>query len=199
MKGNTENQKDLEYFKKLQYDVVVKKRKDRFVVFIPELAIVEEDESLDKAYEKLDLEKERYLQKMVENEYQDYIKEPEGRRDKKRLVSGMIPFLVKFVMVLLVVAMFAGSMKMLNTVSQSKFWAAKISDVIYHMKYSPSDQLNDRPAYKTEIMQLRSAVASRDVKSAVVNAGKKEESSVMTVKEVLVRRPVDFGEYYEVD
>ena len=69
------------------------------------------------------------------------------------------------------------------------------------MKYSPSELLNDRPAYRTEIMQLRSAVASRDVKSAVVNAGKKEESSVMTVKEVkevLIRRPVDFGAYYEV-
>ena len=190
MNSNTEKQKDLEYFKKLQYDVVVKKRKDRFVVFIPELAIVEEDESLDKAYEKLDLEKERYLQKMIENEYQGYIKEPEGRRDKKRIVSGMVPFLVKLVVVLLVVAMFGlGAEKALNTARQSKFWAAKISDVIYYMKYSPSELLNDRPAYRTEIMRLR---------SAVVNAGEKEDPSVMAVKEVLVRRPVDFGAYYEV-
>jgi len=40
---------------------VVKKGKKRFIVFIPELAVVEEDESLDKAYEKFDSEKEKYF------------------------------------------------------------------------------------------------------------------------------------------
>ena len=208
MSDKNTNVRDLAYFRELQYDVVVKKRKDRFIVIIPELAIAEEDESLDKAYEKLDLEKERYLQKMIENEYQGYIKEPEGRRDKKRIVSGMAPFFVKVVVVLIVVALGArivvgtfgaSAVELLNTARESTFWAAKISDVIYYMKYSPSELLNDRPAYKTEIMRLRNAAASRDVKSAVVNAGKKEESSAMTVKEVLVRRPVDFGAYYEVD
>ena len=63
MSNNKEN-KDLGYFKNLQYDIVIKKRKNRFVLFIPELAIVEEDENLEKAYEKLESEKEKYFSRL---------------------------------------------------------------------------------------------------------------------------------------
>ncbi len=103
MNSNTEKQKDLEYFKKLQYDVVVKKGKKRFIVFIPELAVVEEDESLDKAYEKLDSEKAKYFQEMIENGYQDYIKEPEGRKIRKTSISDLTNYLLKLAITIVII------------------------------------------------------------------------------------------------
>ena len=100
------NNKDLEYYKKLQYEVITKKRKNRFEVIIPELAIIEEDESLEKAYEKLELEKEKYLQTMIENGYQDYIKEPGGGKIKKEYIPGLTNYLLKLVMTILIITLF---------------------------------------------------------------------------------------------
>ena len=92
MNSNAKNLKGLEYYKRLNYEVLVKKKKDTFIVSVPELTIVEEDESLDKAYEKMNLEKEIYFEKMIENGYQHYIKEPEGGIRKKSFISGWLPF-----------------------------------------------------------------------------------------------------------
>ena len=97
------NNKDLEYYKKLQYEVITKKRKNRFEVIIPELAIIEEDESLEKAYEKLESEKEKYFQEMIENDYQDYIKEPEGEKIKKEYIPDLTNYLIKLTITVLVI------------------------------------------------------------------------------------------------
>ena len=97
------NNKDLEYYKKLQYEVITKKRKNRFEVIIPELAIIEEDESLEKAYKKLELEKEKYFQTMIENGYQDYIKEPEGGKIKKEYIPDLTNYLIKLTITVLVI------------------------------------------------------------------------------------------------
>lgn len=103
-------EKDLEFFKKLKYDVVMKKRGNLFVLFVPELACIEEDESLEKAYEKLEMEKESYFRKMIESGYQDHIREPEGAKRKKRFVdtvaTNVLSFFVKSLIVLLIGGIF---------------------------------------------------------------------------------------------
>lgn len=103
-------EKDLEYFKDLKYDVVMKKRGNLFVLFVPELACIEEDENLEKAYEKLEMGKESYFREMIESGYQDYIREPEGAKRKKRFVdtfaTNVLSFFVKFLIVLLVGGIF---------------------------------------------------------------------------------------------
>ena len=58
--GNLE--KDLEYFKGLKYTTIVRRNKGKFMLYIPELSLFEEDENIDKAYEKLVSEKEKYFQ-----------------------------------------------------------------------------------------------------------------------------------------
>ncbi len=45
----TADGRDLDFYRQLHYDVILKKRKGRFVVFIPEVTIIEENEKLEKA------------------------------------------------------------------------------------------------------------------------------------------------------
>jgi hypothetical protein len=71
-----ENQQGLERLKGLDYAVVVKKRGNKFILFISELGIVEEDISLEKAYQKVEAEKNSYLRKMLEFDLQDEIIAP---------------------------------------------------------------------------------------------------------------------------
>lgn len=104
------NEKNLEYFKNLKYNIVVRKNKDKFILYIPELNLFEEDESFEKAYEKLKSEKEKYFQKMIEMEAQDAIVEPAylGRKAIKKLLNRLIPFFIKlFVTVSIVVVLLA--------------------------------------------------------------------------------------------
>ena len=105
MNSNDEKQKDLEYFKKLQYEVGVKRRKGEFIVFIPELSIIEKDGSLEKAYGKLEFEKEKYFQEMIESDNQEYIKEPKsgkGNKIEKQFITNLVPFFVKTLTILLI-------------------------------------------------------------------------------------------------
>ena len=102
---NNRKKKDLEYYKNLKYNVVLKKRKNRFILFIPELAIIEEDGNLEKAYEKLELEKEKYFQEMIENDSQDHIKEPKQGKIKEigeTFIAELVPFFVKTAIILLI-------------------------------------------------------------------------------------------------
>lgn len=105
-------EKDLGYYKNLKYDVVLKKKGDFFVLFIPELACVTEDESLEKAYEKLELEKEKIFKKLIELNAQDIIREPVRAKSIKKerftntLVSNLLPFFVKLLIILLVGGIF---------------------------------------------------------------------------------------------
>ena len=96
-------EKNLEYYKKLNYDVVLKKKGDCFVLFIPDLCCIEEDISLEKAYEKLELEKEKYFQEMIESGSQSYIREPEAVKLKKsNLFNSLLPFMIKLAIIVFV-------------------------------------------------------------------------------------------------
>jgi len=88
------HEKDLEYFKNLKYNTVVRKNKDKFLLYIPELSLLEENKNIDKAYEKLVAEKEIYFQKMIEMGIKDEIVEP-AIFGRKRLETGLIPFFIK--------------------------------------------------------------------------------------------------------
>ena len=66
MENKKNEERDLTYFRELQYDCVLKKKGDHFITFIPELAIVAEGETFDAAYEKINVQKEAYFQEMIE-------------------------------------------------------------------------------------------------------------------------------------
>lgn len=100
------NEKTLEYFRSLKYDVVIRKNKDKYVLYIRELGLFGEDENLEKAYEILEFEKEKYFQKMTENDYPDHIVEPEERKIRKTFFGDMAPFFIKLIVVLLILGIF---------------------------------------------------------------------------------------------
>lgn len=95
-------EKDLNYYKDLPYDVIVRKKGGLYLVFIPELSLVEEDELLDKAHEKLEKTKEKYFRDAIERGYKDYIKEPETKKIILKDTYGLIPFFVKLTVVLVI-------------------------------------------------------------------------------------------------
>ncbi|MBL7045407.1 MAG: discoidin domain-containing protein [Parcubacteria group bacterium] len=105
-----DNEKNLEYFKNLKYHVIVKKHKNKYTLYIPELSLFEEGNVFEAAYKKLETKKEKYFLQMIEMEAQDEIIEPSHLSIKnfKRLLRGLIPFFIKlFVTMAAVIALLA--------------------------------------------------------------------------------------------
>lgn len=69
-------EKGADYYKNLKYDVMVRKADDKFTIFIPELGLIAEGESLEKAYRELESVKSRYFETMVASGLGDNIREP---------------------------------------------------------------------------------------------------------------------------
>lgn len=78
------NKKDLEYFKALKYNVGIRKKHEKIILFIPELGVIATDDNLDNVYKNLELQKENYFKAMVEAGLEDSIIEP-----KEHNVSGV--------------------------------------------------------------------------------------------------------------
>lgn len=131
------NEKDLEYFKSLKYDIVIRKKKEGFLLSIHELSLLEEDNDIEKAYEKLEYEKDKYFQKMIENGYQEHIGEPKGKKIKKDSPWNLAPFFVKLFAIILVVVVVLATK---NSISRSlKYFdngakaVAQVSEDISHI------------------------------------------------------------------
>ena len=87
--------RDAEYFKKLSYDVILRKKGKMFVLFIPELSCLAEDESIEDAYKKLEAEKEKYFKEMIELDLAEHIGSPERTEITKSFISTLMPFIAK--------------------------------------------------------------------------------------------------------
>jgi len=126
------NEKNLEYFKGLEYDIVLRRNKDKFTLYIQELTLLEEDENLEKGYDKLALKKVKYFQNMIENGYQDHIVEPEGEDIRKTPQWNLIPFLIKTIVIFSIIVILltryhikANTFKYFNRASKSVAQASK--------------------------------------------------------------------------
>ncbi|MFC1694319.1 hypothetical protein ACFL1R_12540 [Candidatus Latescibacterota bacterium] len=114
--------KVLAYYETLKYDIHLRQCGDNFVLFIPELSIIEEDENLEKAYEKIEKAKIIYFKKMIEMDSQDLIKEP-GTSHVKQQKSFSIPnfnllLIPVILLIVIMIAALAGGFIMINS---SKF------------------------------------------------------------------------------
>lgn len=97
------NEKTLEHFRKLKYDIVTRRLKGKFILFIRELSLFGEDESLEKAYEKLELVKDQYFQKLIEMGAQNDITEPDRSKAKNTFFGNIASFAVKFIVIVITV------------------------------------------------------------------------------------------------
>ena len=88
-------QKDLEYFMKLNYNVILKRKDSYYYLFIPELSIIVENEDLDEAYKKLEKDKVLYFKKVIKLDAQDTVKEPMHLVERGKLFSDLSAFFIK--------------------------------------------------------------------------------------------------------
>ncbi|OGD63369.1 hypothetical protein A2160_02700 [Candidatus Beckwithbacteria bacterium RBG_13_42_9] len=92
--------KDLIYYMKLNYSVLLKKTKKSYYLFIPELSLIAEDKNLNTAYKKLEEEKRKYFKQILELNAQETIKEPLPIVIKNKLLAELVTFFLKTVIVL---------------------------------------------------------------------------------------------------
>ena len=201
--ANTDSDKKLQNFQNLQYDVILKKKTDTFVLFIQELALIAEDENIDEAYGKLTIEKDNYFSKMIKNGYEDEIAVPLAKNiDKDYFSKHFAKFMVILLGFLLLIIVGTVGMKKISVFAQSKFWAAKITDVIYYMKHSPENELNDKPIYKNEILRYRTANAAAPQQKIVYAQTLQNKDDIKPLKNIydnqniLPNRPIDMGTNY---
>jgi hypothetical protein len=88
-------QKDLEYFLKLNYSVILRKENGFYYLFIPDLSIIVEDRDLGMAYTKLEKEKEAYFRRIIEMDAQDTIKEPASVLLRRKIPLDLFMFFIK--------------------------------------------------------------------------------------------------------
>ena len=93
--------KDLEFFMKLNYNIILNKKSDFYYLFIPELSLIVEDKTLAGAYEKLDNKKEKYFKRVIELDAQGTVKEPVAIVLRKRLFMDLISFFSKSIIILI--------------------------------------------------------------------------------------------------
>jgi len=146
------HEKDLEYFKNLKYNTVVRKNNGKFLLYIPELSLLEENKNIDKAYEKLVAAKEKYFQKMIEMEIKDEIVEP-ALFGRKRLETGLIPFFIKLLSVAAVVVVLLATIDELSStfkyIKRASKSIARGSDISRTAVGTPNNLSIEERVFKT--------------------------------------------------
>ncbi len=85
----------LDYFMKINYDMILRKKDGEYCVYIPELAIIACGKSLDEAYEKLIKEKEEYFNNIINLNLEETVNEPASVKLRKKQYYGIFDFLIK--------------------------------------------------------------------------------------------------------
>lgn len=86
------NERNLDYFMGLKYNVLVKKVNDVYCAFIPELSLFAEGKSASDAFEKLEQEKVQYFKRVLAVDAEDTVREPSAVTIKKRFKEGLLLF-----------------------------------------------------------------------------------------------------------
>ena len=93
--------RNLEFFMKLNYNVILNKRSGSYYLFIPELSLIVEGKTLTDAYDKLANEKEEYFKRIIALNAQDTVKEPAPVVLRKKLFQNLIFFFGKALITLI--------------------------------------------------------------------------------------------------
>ena len=86
---------DIDYFKTLSYDVLLKKDGPIFRLCIPELSCVVEDGEISAAYEKLERKKEDIFRDMVSSDMAEVIQRPRQAIISETVLSPLYSFIAK--------------------------------------------------------------------------------------------------------
>jgi len=107
--------KDISYYRKLNYSIILKKIDGNYCLFINELSLVAEGKNLDEAYEKLETAKEAIFSQAAHMDVLDDIKEPAPVAFRKKLFVDLAMFFTKTLIVVCICAItLIGSLPFVN-------------------------------------------------------------------------------------
>lgn len=163
---------DLDNFKNLEYDVIIKRRGKRFILFISEIGIIVEDEDLGKAYQRIELEKEKYIKKMVELDLQDEIMQPrkEIRNNpsgNRIFINNLALFMTKFVILIFVGTFICTVATKVISKRVENIKKASFSQFISDKTEVFCDKINDMPPEKLENMKLKIRAALKKLQPII--------------------------------
>lgn len=98
--------KDLNYFKKLNYNILLKRISKKYYLFIPELSLMSEDDKIDSAYKNLQKKKLKYFKTMIKINAQEAVTEPIASFVKRKILIDLGIFFVKFIIILVTFLLF---------------------------------------------------------------------------------------------
>ena len=99
-------EKNMDHFMALNYDVVMRRKKDDFCMFIPELSIIGYGKTVDDAYENLTVEKEKYFKNIMEYNLEEAVNEPAAITKKKKQYHDMVQFILKIFFIFILIVIF---------------------------------------------------------------------------------------------
>lgn len=146
-----DKQKDLQYFMTLNYTVILKRMNNFYYLFIPELSLIAEGESLNETYEKLEKEKELYFRKAIEMHVEDSIKEPAPILLRQKILTDLFMFFTKTAIISVIVAiMLVGTLPIFGSLingsinaipRQTKSLVLEFSDKLSNMPQDKKDEI----------------------------------------------------------
>lgn len=156
-------QKDLQYFMKLNYTVILKKTNNFYYLFIPELSLIAEGESLKETYEKLEKEKESYFRRAIEMNVEDSIKEPTSISLRKKISIDLFMFFTKTAIISLIIAiLLVGTLPIFGSLINSSINAIPGQTKSLVLKFS--DKLSNMPQDKKDEIMLKLRKIVQEIK-----------------------------------
>jgi len=164
-------QKDLTYYKKLNYDIILKKINDDYYLFIPELSLIVEEKSLSEAYEKLEKEKEKFFKKIIELNAIDTVREPAPVMFRKKLFTDLAMFFTKTLIIISICsAAFIGTLPFVNAFVANRISGIPgdaIKGLVTNLSYRLNYKLNNMTREDKEKMRLELRKTIKEIKPFV--------------------------------
>lgn len=147
-------QKDLQYFMKLNYTVILKKTNNFYYLFIPELSLIAEGKDLKETYEKLEKEKELYFRRAIEMNEQDSIKEPTFILLRKKIFADLFMFFTKTAIISVIIAiLLVGTLPIFGSLINSSINAIPGQTKLFVLKYA--DRLTTIPQDQKDEVRIK--------------------------------------------
>ncbi len=144
--------RNLSYYRSLEYSCILQRRAGGFVVLIPELSLCAEGETVEKALESLEIEKDEYFTRMVDNGLQSFIIEPRAFSALwRRTLLG--PFNRAFLMKLVVVAVLLICLLGIGAAAAKRY--LNPTRVVVSRVFQIIDGLNEAPEETKERVRKR--------------------------------------------
>ncbi|PIS09191.1 hypothetical protein COT75_02940 [Candidatus Beckwithbacteria bacterium CG10_big_fil_rev_8_21_14_0_10_34_10] len=151
--------KNLNYFMNLDYNLILKKTKDKYYLFMPELSLMVENKSLDGAYKDLEREKEKYFKNIIKLKAEDTVRKPVGLTVRKKLFNELTLFFVKFLIIL-----FAFLLVFLSTLPLIIRSLGQLPNKVTEVVTSLSDRLEAMPDENKEKLRLKLKQMAKELK-----------------------------------